>query len=76
MTTENNQDAISYEAAFSELKTIARELEEDSIPVDVLARKVKRASELIRICQMKLRTAEDEVNGILDEMSEDEEDEG
>lgn len=63
-------DTVSYESAFAELKTIARELEEDSIPVDVLAQKVKRASELIRICQAKLRTAEDEVNSILDEMNE------
>ena len=37
----------TYEAAYAELKQIAAEIENESVSVDVLAEKVKRASELI-----------------------------
>jgi exodeoxyribonuclease VII small subunit len=45
---------LTYEIAFQELKEIALEIENDSVTVDVLAEKVKRASELIQFCQIKL----------------------
>jgi exodeoxyribonuclease VII small subunit len=37
--------------------------------VDVLADKVKEAARLIEICQLKLRSAEVEVNKIISQMS-------
>lgn len=58
----------SYEAAYSELKKIAAEIENESVSVDVLAAKVKRASELITYCQDKLRSTEQEVNNIIKQM--------
>lgn len=58
----------TYEAAYAELKQIAAEIENESVSVDVLAEKVKRASELITFCQSKLRSTEQEVNNIIKQM--------
>lgn len=59
---------LSYEAAYAELKKIASEIENESVSVDVLADRVKRASELIAFCQGKLRSTETEVNNIIKQM--------
>ncbi len=59
---------LTYEAAYAELKKIASEIETESVSVDVLAVKVKRASELITYCQNKLRSTEQEVNNIIKQM--------
>lgn len=58
----------TYEAAYAELKQIATEIENESVSVDVLAEKVKRAAELITFCQNKLRSTEQEVNKIIKQM--------
>ena len=47
---------------------IASEIESESVSVDVLADKVKRASQLISFCQAKLRATEQEVNNIIKQM--------
>jgi exodeoxyribonuclease VII small subunit len=59
---------LTYEKAYIELKQIAQEIETESVSVDVLAEKVKRASELITFCQTKLRSTEAEVNKIIQQM--------
>ncbi|MCG9879541.1 MAG: exodeoxyribonuclease VII small subunit [Bacteroidia bacterium] len=59
---------LSYEEAFSELQQIALEIEEESVSVDVLATKVKRASELITFCQNKLKATEKDVVNIIQKM--------
>jgi exodeoxyribonuclease VII small subunit len=61
---------MTYESAYNELLQIAREIEDESVSVDVLAEKVKRASELIEFCQKKLKTAEGDLNNIIDRMNE------
>jgi exodeoxyribonuclease VII small subunit len=58
----------SYEVAYKELQQIAREIETETVSVDVLAQKVKRASELITFCQNKLRATETEVNKIIEQL--------
>ena len=62
------EENLTYEAAYAELKKIASEIENESVSVDVLAEKVKRASELITYCQTKLRSTEQEVNNIIKQM--------
>jgi exodeoxyribonuclease VII small subunit len=62
------EQTITYEDAYRELSEIAREIENETISVDALAIKVKRASDLIAICQSKLRDAETEVNNIIGSM--------
>lgn len=59
---------LTYESAYNELLQIAKEIEDESVSVDVLAEKVKRASELIAFCQKKLKTAEADVNNIIGQM--------
>jgi exodeoxyribonuclease VII small subunit len=59
---------MNYENAYKELQAIAKEIENESVSVDVLAEKVKRASELISFCQKKLHTTEEEVNNIIKQM--------
>lgn len=59
---------LTYENAYRELSQIAQEIETESVSVDVLAEKVKRASDLIEFCQHKLRATETEVNKIIKQM--------
>jgi exodeoxyribonuclease VII small subunit len=62
---------ISYTEAISELELIVTEIEQGDITIDTLSEKVKRASELIRICKNKLTAAEQDVNKILGEIKEE-----
>ena len=59
---------LTYEQAYKQLKQIALEIENETISVDLLAEKVKTASELINFCQEKLRSTETEVNKIIANM--------
>ncbi|MBN8877560.1 MAG: exodeoxyribonuclease VII small subunit [Sphingobacteriales bacterium] len=61
---------LSYEEAYRELTSIAEEIQNESVSVDVLAQKVKRASELITYCQGRLRSTETEVNKIIAQMEQ------
>lgn len=61
---------LTYEAAYQELAQIAKEIESESVSVDVLAQKVKRASELVAFCQTKLKSTEAEVNQIISQMEQ------
>jgi exodeoxyribonuclease VII small subunit len=61
---------LSYENAFKELKEIETEIANETVSVDVLAEKVKRASFLIQFCQTKLRATEAEVNNIIKQMEQ------
>lgn len=62
------QQTMTYEEAYTELAAIARAIETESVSVDVLAEKVKRAAQLITFCQAKLRMTESEVNKIIAQM--------
>ena len=61
-------EQINYSDAFHELQTIVTEIEKGEISVDELSQKVKRASQLIKICKLKLTTTEEDVNKILKEL--------
>ena len=62
---------ISYTEAIQELEAIVTEIEEGEITIDTLSEKVKRASELIKICKAKLTATEEDVNKILGEIKEE-----
>ena len=59
---------LTYELAYNELAQIAEEIEKETVSVDVLAQKVKRAAELMAFCQAKLKSTESEVNKIIQQM--------
>lgn len=61
---------LTYEVAYKELKQLTSEIENETVSVDVLAEKVKRASQLIAFCQEKLRSTEKEVTNIISQMNE------
>ena len=63
---------LNYTKAFEELQTIVAEMENGKISVDDLAIKVKRASELIKICKNKLSETEGDVQNILSDLDENE----
>lgn len=59
---------FKYTEAFEELQQIVREMEDGEITVDELSVKVKRATELIKICKNKLSSTEEDVSQILKEL--------
>ena len=65
---------LTYEQAYEELDKIAREIQTETVSVDELAQKVKRAAELITLCQAKLRSTETEVNNIISQMEQNSKD--
>ena len=62
------ETTLTYENAFAELEEISTAIQEESVTVDELALKLKRASELISFCQAKLKATEKEVNSIIKKM--------
>ena len=62
---------LTYSEAFEELQNIALEMENESVSIDELALRVKRAAVLIEFCQSKLRDTEKEVASVIADMGED-----
>jgi exodeoxyribonuclease VII small subunit len=62
------EEKFNYTKAFEELQAIVTEIEQGEISVDELSEKVKRATELIQKCKLKLTTTEEDVNKILKEL--------
>jgi exodeoxyribonuclease VII small subunit len=60
-----SDDAVGYADAMAELGDILDELERDDIDVDVLAARVKRASELIKLCRTRIARAQADVDKIV-----------
>jgi exodeoxyribonuclease VII small subunit len=60
----------NYTEAFDELQQIVADIEDGEISVDELGVKVKRASQLIKICKEKLTTTEQDVSKILEDLEE------
>lgn len=56
---------IGYGEALRELENILDEIEDDSVDVDVLASRVRRAAELLRICRDRISAARVEVTQIV-----------
>ncbi|GAB2776954.1 exodeoxyribonuclease VII small subunit [Salinimicrobium soli] len=59
---------ISYTEAFNELQEIVSEMENSEIGIDQLDTRIKRASELLKICKDKLFKTEKNVQEILEEI--------
>jgi exodeoxyribonuclease VII small subunit len=59
---------ISYTEAFNELQEIVSEMENSEINIDQLDTRIKRASELLKICKDKLFKTEKNVQEILEDI--------
>jgi exodeoxyribonuclease VII small subunit len=61
---------MNYTEAFAELQKIVSDMEDSKITIDELDVKIKRASELLKICKDKLFKTEKTVQKILDEIND------
>ena len=61
-------EEITYTRAFEELQEIVAEMENSEITIDVLDGRIKRASELLKICKDKLFSTEKNVQQVLEEI--------
>ena len=59
---------FSFNEAVIEIEDILRNIESGDLDIDKLSVEVKRASELIKQCQKKLRSTEEEINSIFKDM--------
>ena len=50
---------ISYEDAMKELKEILDQVQDPNTPLELLQEKMKRAKELMALCEQKLRAIEE-----------------
>jgi exodeoxyribonuclease VII small subunit len=60
---------FSFSEAVVEIEDILKQIESGELDVDKLSVEVKRAAELIRQCQKKLRTTEEEINSIFKDLA-------
>lgn len=60
-------DIPNYKDAIEEIESIVEEIENETIDVDILTEKVKRAAYLIKFCKEKLQKTDDDVKKILKE---------
>lgn len=66
------EQTLTYQKAYEELMEITREIESEEVSVDDLSKKVKRAAELLEICNAKLNSTEEEVQKIIDKITKTE----
>ena len=58
---ENEQETISYEQAYSELRQIIDRLENSDVNIDVLTKEIERAESLLDFCNKRLSQVEVDV---------------
>lgn len=64
MPRKKDEANIGYEDAVTELEEILEALSDEDINVDELAERVKRATELVKVCRDRIATARLEVKEI------------
>ena len=64
-------EELNYESAYSELKVILSDLQNDQVTVDVLTEKVKRARVLLEFCRKKLADVDADVQDLLSDLKEE-----
>ena len=62
--------SIGYSEAVAELEQILEQLERPDVDVDVLARQVQRAAELIRMCRERISAARVDVETVVTQLEE------
>jgi exodeoxyribonuclease VII small subunit len=63
----------AYKDALEEIESIVEEIENETVDVDILTEKVKRAAFLIKFCKEKLKKTDDEVKKVLKDFDKEEE---
>ena len=57
MPRKKDDEVVGYEDAITELEDILDALSDDDINVDELAERVKRATELVKVCRERIAAA-------------------
>ena len=68
--TDPEPPALGYAEALGELEQILAELDDDQLDVDVLAARVARAAELLRICRDRVAGARLAVEQVVQSLDE------
>ena len=58
---------MTYESAVTELQTIVNAMQEETVSIDQLSDKARRAAELIKFCKEKLRNTEKVVDSLFED---------
>ncbi len=58
---------LTYSKAEEELNSILEEIETENVDIDNLTKKIKRACELLKFCNTKLKSTDEEVKKILED---------
>lgn len=64
------EESLGYAEAMRELEAILGELEGDQLDIDVLAARVQRAGELIKLCRSRITRAQADVDRIVTELDD------
>ena len=65
---DQNKD-MKYSKAMTELENIVRRMQSNELDVDDLAEATRNALQLLKICNEKLKTTDEEVKKCLEELS-------
>ncbi len=65
-------DTPGYKDAIEEIESIVEEIENETIDVDVLTEKVKRATFLIKYCKERLKVTDNEIKKVLKDFEKEE----
>lgn len=58
---------MKYEEAIKTLETIARQLEQNELPIDKIADRLREAQKLVAFCQQQLTDVDGEIQKIIGE---------
>lgn len=58
---------MKYEEAIKTLETIARQLEQNELPIDKIADRLREAQQLVAFCQQQLTVVDGEIQKIIGE---------
>lgn len=61
------KEKMNYEDAVAEIESILQKIEGGQLDVDDLAKKVKRCTDLLKLCRDKLYQTEEQIGKILEE---------
>ena len=67
MKKVSDQLIITYESAWTELQTIVRELQAETVSIDELSEKIERARVLANFCRERLRNTEEQLEKLTKE---------
>ena len=58
---------MKYEEAIKNLETIARQLEQNELPIDAIADRLREAQKFVTFCQEQLTKVDEEIKKIIGE---------